>query len=380
MKNVFSAAPEPLLSFLIYIENIQGKSRKTANEYFYDLKTFYRFLKIHFNMVPADIEFKNIQIDGITIDILKKVDLNVIYEYINFLNRIRNNSAATRARKISALRAYFNYLCNKVYMLENNPTTNLDTVKIGKRLPYYLTLDECINLLQAIDGENAERNYCIITLFLNCGLRLTELVNIDIFDIRDNRLTVIGKGNKERVIYLNTACIDAINNYMKIRNTLTASRPEDKNALFLSRNRRRISRRMVQTIVEKYISLIGLDSHKYTTHKLRHTAATLMYQSGVDVRALQEILGHEQLSTTQIYTHLNSGILKAAAESNPLANITKDEIEADIGIDIETDDDNDNSDNTNFIEAKTVINEETDKPKTDNADYKETKTAADDET
>ena len=344
MKNVFSAAPEPLLSFLIYIENIQGKSRKTANEYFYDLKTFYRFLKIHFNMVPADIEFKNIQIDGITIDILKKVDLNVIYEYINFLNRIRNNSAATRARKISALRAYFNYLCNKVYMLENNPTINLDTVKIGKRLPYYLTLNECINLLQAINGENSERNYCIITLFLNCGLRLTELVNIDIFDIRDDKLTVIGKGNKERVIYLNTACIDAINNYMKIRNTLTASRPEDKNALFLSRNRRRISRRMVQTIVEKYISLIGLDSHKYTTHKLRHTAATLMYQSGVDVRALQEILGHEQLSTTQIYTHLNSGILKAAAESNPLANITKDEIEADIGINTEVDD-NDNSDN-----------------------------------
>jgi len=321
LKNIFSTAPEPLLSFLIYIESIQGKSRQTANEYYYDLKTFYKFLKIHFNLVSDTFDFEEISIDDLTFDILKRVDLNVIYEYINFLNRVRNNSPASRARKIASLRSFFKYLCNKAHLLDNNPTVDLDTVKIGKRLPRYLTLEDSISLLSSISGDNAERDYCIITFFLNCGLRLNELVNINISDIRDEKLTVIGKGNKERTIYLNSACIKAFENYMTIRNSLTASRIEDKNALFLSRLNRRISRRMVQTIVEKYISQIGLDKHKYTTHKLRHTAATLMYQSGVDIRALQEILGHEQLSTTEIYTHVNNDLLKAAVDANPLAHI-----------------------------------------------------------
>ena len=325
MKNIFSTAPEPLLSFLIYIESIQGKSRQTANEYYYDLKTFYKFLKLHFNLVSDTFDFEEISIDDLTLDILKRVDLNVIYEYINFLNRVRNNSPASRARKIASLRSFFKYLCNKAHLLDNNPTVDLDTVKIGKRLPRYLTLEDSISLLSAINGDNAERDYCIITFFLNCGLRLNELVNINISDIRDEKLTVIGKGNKERTIYLNSACIKAFENYMTIRNLLTASRIEDKNALFLSRLNRRISRRMVQSIVEKYISQIGLDKHKYTTHKLRHTAATLMYQSGVDIRALQEILGHEQLSTTEIYTHVNNDLLKAAVDANPLAHIEIEE-------------------------------------------------------
>lgn len=321
MKNAFSNAPEPMLSFLIYLESIQGKSRNTANEYFYDLKTFYKFLKIHFNMVSDGTEFEDISIDDITLDTLKKVDLNLIYEYINFLNRVRNNSPSSRARKIASLRSFFKYLCNKTHYLEFNPTVDLDTVKIGKHLPKYLTLEDSVNLLSAVNGENAERDYCIFTFFLNCGLRLSELVNINIFDIRDDKLTVIGKGNKERVIYLNSACISAFENYMQVRKNLTASNLSDKNALFLSRLNRRISRRTVQSIVAKYISSIGLDKHKYTTHKLRHTAATLMHKSGVDIRVLQEILGHEQLSTTEIYTHVDNDSLKAAIDANPLSNI-----------------------------------------------------------
>ena len=320
-NNAFSTAPEPLLSFLIYIESIQGKSQHTANEYFYDLKTFYKFLKINFKLVSSEIDFDEITIDDLTLDTLKLVDLNIIYEYINFLNRVRNNSPASRARKIASLRSFYKYLCNKAHLLENNPTIDLDTVKIGKRLPRYLTLEDSVNLLSAINGDNAERDYCIITFFLNCGLRLDELVKINILDIRDKKLTVIGKGNKERTIYLNSACIKAFENYMTVRNTLTVKNISDKNALFLSRLNKRISRRTVQTIVQKYITQIGLDRHKYTTHKLRHTAATLMYQSGVDIRALQEILGHEQLSTTEIYTHVNNDLLKAAVDSNPLANI-----------------------------------------------------------
>lgn len=321
MRYNFKKAPEPLYSFLIYIESIQGKSNQTANEYYYDLKTFYKFLKLHYRLVEPCADFKEIDINGITVEILKKVDLNVIYSYVNFLTKERRNSAASRARKIASLRSFYKYLCNKARIIETNPTIDLDTVKIGKRLPKYLTLEDSVSLLNAVGDDNSPRDYCIITLFLNCGLRLHELVNINITDIRGEKLTVIGKGNKERTIYLNQACINALNEYMKVRNKITPHNSSDKNALFISRQYKRISRRMVQRIVEKYIKQIGLDSHKYTTHKLRHTAATLMYQSGVDIRALQEILGHEQLSTTEIYTHVNSDQLKSAASSNPLASV-----------------------------------------------------------
>ena len=314
--------PEPLVSFLIYIENIQGKSAKTAENYYYDLRGFYRFLKLKFSNLPSDISFDDIQIMDVDLSYIKKVDLNLIYEYMNFLNRERLNGPTSRARKIASLRSYFKYL-HKSGILEENPTAELETIKLRKRLPTYFTLDDSLSLLSGVDGKNAVRDYCILTLFLNCGMRLAELVSINITDIRGDVLTVVGKGNKERTIYLNEACINALNNYLEIRKTLTAT-ASDKNALFLSAQHRRISRRSVQHIVEINVKKLGLDPHKYTTHKLRHTAATLMYQAGVDIRALQEILGHEQLSTTEIYTHLSNDQLKAAVSANPLASIKKE--------------------------------------------------------
>lgn len=317
----YEDVPEPLISFLMYIENIQGKSPKTAENYYYDLRAFYRFLKMKFGNVSSDIEFDNIDIMDVDLNFIKKVDLNLIYEYINFLNRERANIPSSRARKIASLRSYFKYL-HKSGILIENPTTELETIKLSKRLPTYFTLDDSISLLSEIDGKNAVRDYCIITLFLNCGMRLAELVGINITDIRGDMLTVVGKGNKERTIYLNQACISAINDYLKIRQTMTAT-ASDKNALFLSSRNQRISRRTVQHLVEMNVKKLGLDPRKYTTHKLRHTAATLMYQAGVDIRALQEILGHEQLSTTEIYTHVSNEQLKNAVSSNPLADVKK---------------------------------------------------------
>ncbi len=317
-------APEPLSSFLIYIESIQGKSQKTANEYFYDLRTFFRYLKIHFDLVSRDIDFDDIDIMDVGIDILKKVDLNLIYEYMNFLHRVRNNSPHARARKIASLRSFYKYISVKLKLIDENPTAELESVKLRKSLPKYFTVEDCKELLSSIDGKNAVRDYCIITLFLNCGMRLSELVNINYTDIKNDVLTVLGKGNKERTIYLNDACIKALEDYMVIRNEQNPT-ASDRYALFLSSRNKRISRRTVQTIVEKYVKKIGLDPHKYTTHKLRHTAATLMYQSGVDIRVLQEILGHEQLSTTEIYTHINNEKLKTAVSKNPLSSIVKEE-------------------------------------------------------
>ena len=313
-------APEPLHSFLIYLESIQGKSRKTVNEYFYDIRTFYRFLCLHFNLVNSNNDFNQIDIDKINIDYLKKVDLNLLYEYADFLNRDLGNQARTRARKISSLRSYYKYLCSKVKLLHDNPTADLDSVKFENSLPKYFSLQDSINLLNAVDERNYERDYCILTLFLNCGMRLAELVGINITDIRGDELVVTGKGNKERTVYLNNSCISAIKSYLKIRQKMSPE-SKDKNALFLSERNKRISRRTVQHIVEKYVKKLGMDSHKYTTHKLRHTAATLMHQSGVDIRILQEILGHKRLSTTEIYTHVNNNQIREAVAQNPLSEI-----------------------------------------------------------
>ncbi len=321
MKQYFEA-PEPLSSFLIYIENIQGKSPNTAKSYYYDLSYFYKYLKLNRMQKTSDISFRDIPIDDVDLSYIKNVDLSLIYEYMNFLNRELSNSPRSRARKIASLRSFFKYL-HKSGILEQNPLSELETIKLRKTLPVYFTLEDSMDLLSNIDGKNAVRDYCIITLFLNCGMRLSELVGINITDIRGDVLTVVGKGNKERTIYLNDACINALTDYLSLRKTLPAT-ASSKNALFLSSRNQRISRRTVQHIVEINVKKLGLDPHKYTTHKLRHTAATLMYQAGVDIRALQNILGHEQLSTTEIYTHLNDSQLRAAVSSNPLANIRKE--------------------------------------------------------
>ncbi len=316
----FSGIPEPLSSFLIYTESILGKSPKTTTEYFYDIRIFYRFLMINFGLASASDDFDKLDINKITLQHIASVNLNTIYEYINYLNRERGNSASARARKIAALKSFYKYVSNKAKLIEVNPTAELESVKITKQLPKHFTLDDSISLLTSVDSRNSVRDYCILTLFLNCGMRLAELVGINLTDIQDDKLTVIGKGQKERTIYLNEACIDAITKYIPVRNKITPT-ARDKNALFLSERGSRISRRTVQYTVEKYVKKIGLDPRKYTTHKLRHTAATLMHQSGVDIRVLQEILGHKQLSTTEIYTHVSNERMRDAVRSNPLSSV-----------------------------------------------------------
>lgn len=325
-KPLDHSAPEPLASFLVYIESIQGKSPKTTDEYFYDLRTFYRFLKVYFHKIDADTDLDELPIDDVDLEMLRAVDLRVLYEYMNYLNRIRGCSATSRARKVASLKSFYKYLYSKANLIADNPTAELESVKTTKQLPKHFTLEDSIALLESVEARNAARDYCILTLFLNCGLRLAELVSINITDIHGDTLVVIGKGNKERTIYLNEACLAAIAAYLPVRNQQTPV-ASDKYALFLSERNQRISRRTVQYTVEKYVKRLGLDPHKYTTHKLRHTAATLMHQSGVDIRVLQEILGHKQLSTTEIYTHINNDQMRSAVKSNPLSQIKPPEPE-----------------------------------------------------
>lgn len=317
--------PGYLNDFLDYMITIQNKSKNTVKEYNYDLATFLRYIKMHFKLTNEK-ELKCIKYNDITIDTLKKVKLEDLHSFLGYLTKNYNSKATTRSRKVSSLRIFFNYLCQK-NLIEINPTQNLETPKLGKRLPKYLTLEDSKKLLDVAsneDNRNNTRNFAITTLFLNCGMRLSELVGINLKDIvwDECQLNVIGKGNKERTIYLNKACIRALEDYIKVRPKERYANADAEKALFLSERRNRISRRMVQEIIYSELKQAGLDSTKYSVHKLRHTAATLMYQYGqVDIRALQELLGHESISTTEIYTHVSNNQVRDAVERNPLADL-----------------------------------------------------------
>jgi len=318
MINGFEDAPVLVKDFLSYMQTIKGKSINTVQVYLYDLRVFLRFIKLHKKLVPEDTDFDSIDISDVDENLLKSVTLSDLYSYMSFVSNSRSNSVYARARKVASLKSFYKYLTNKAKVLDVNPAQELESPKIIKRLPRYLNIEESKKLLSSVDGKFSARDYAILTLFLNCGLRLSELVGINLNNIKNNTLRVIGKGNKERVIPLNSACIEAINNYMKERPVEGVT---DKNALFLSERRQRISKATVQHIVKKYIISAGLDPRRYSTHKLRHTAATLMYKYGhVDIRTLQKLLGHESIATTEIYTHLDDQQLQNAVESNPLAN------------------------------------------------------------
>lgn len=326
-----SEAPVVLRDFLVYMSTIRGKSAKTAYEYFLDLRLFFRFLKINRRLVAPETPLEQISIQDVNIDLLKTVTLSDLYEFLTYIAEQRPRhwkspsteyglNARSRARKVSALRTFFKYLTSKVHLLQHNPAEELESVSKRKEMPRYLSVDDSLNLLDAVQGPYAERDYCILTLFLNCGIRVSELVSLNLSDIKGNTLRVLGKGNKERILYLNDACLQALERYYPTRIT---PYDIDKNALFISRNRNRINVQTVKWLVKKYLKYAGLDTEKYSVHKLRHTAATLMYQNGVDVRTLQTILGHANLDTTMLYTHVADQNIADAAEKNPLSHVSQ---------------------------------------------------------
>ena len=327
MKFPVENMPKLARDFAAYKLTIQGCSQKTVDEYLSDLRLFFRYIyAIRSRIKPTSEEFEKIDISNLDIDFFEKISTEEIYDFFIYVSNERGNSASAKARKLSAIKAFFKYACQKRRVLENNPAIDMEAPKKKQSLPKFLSMQESLSLLNAIESDkeskNKERDYAIITLFLNCGMRLSELVGINLNDIdREFRsLRVIGKGNKERIVYLNDACRDAIKNYLEVRTN--KNKPVTTNALFVSKQYNRISNKTVQWLVYKYLSLAGLDYKHYSTHKLRHTAATLMYQTGkVDVRVLKEILGHEQLNTTQIYTHVSNQGMQDAIDNNPLANI-----------------------------------------------------------
>ncbi len=326
MVVIMTEIPIFLEDYLNYMESIKGTSPNTVKEYLFDLRTFLKFIKIRYKLVDSNLSFDQINISDIDTDLMDKINLRDLHAYISFVDKDRENGNYAKSRKVASLRSFFDYLHNKVDLIENNPALSLEFPKTEMRHPIYLTLDQSINLLNTVlENKNEEyrkRDYAIITLFLNCGLRLSELSSINISKIKDkDSLSVIGKGNKERTIFLNQACIDSIQAYLEVR----PENVNDPDALFISKRKNRMSNRAIQHMIDKYLAKSGLDTNIYSTHKLRHTAATLMYKHGnVDIRALQEILGHESVSTTQIYTHIDDERLRDAIKSNPLSDLKSD--------------------------------------------------------
>ena len=327
--NYRTESPQLLLDFLSYHETIKAHSSRTVDEYFLDLRNFFRYIKWIRDPSLADKPLNEISILDVDLPLISSITMTDIYSYMTYLSRDRithQNSeninkglnSASRARKLATIRSFFNYICNKRHLLEENPCKDIDTPKTRKSLPRYLTLDESLSLLESVDGPHRERDYCILTLFLNCGLRISELIGLNKGDIHGDAVRVLGKGNKERTVYLNQACQEALTAYLAVRRPISG---RDQEALFLSGQNRRISRATVHSLVKKYLSAAGLDSSQYSAHKLRHTAATLMLQNGVDVKAVQEVLGHEHLNTTEIYTHIDNEALRVAARANPLSRV-----------------------------------------------------------
>lgn len=321
--------PQILREFLIYHETIKGQSPLTISEYYLDLRMFLRFIKLMRNDMPINTDLETINIKDVDLNFVRGIDTSEIFDFLSYLANDRainpekpapdyGISASARARKLSAIKSFYKYLTVRTKQLTENPVADLEYPKLRKSLPKYLTMEQSAALLQAVSGPNEKRDYAILMLFLNCGIRRSELVGLNLTDVYEDRIRVVGKGNKERFVYFGSACRKAIDAYIPIRNKQVLT---DNKALFGSRDNNRISVTAVHRLVKKALMQAGLDSTQFSAHKLRHTAATMMLSGGVDVKTVQEVLGHENLNTTQIYTHIENTELKIAAEANPLSKL-----------------------------------------------------------
>lgn len=325
----YNDCPQILRDFLTYHENIKGQSPRTISEYYLDLRMFLRFIKLMRNDMPVRTNIDDIDIRDVNIDFIRDITTSDVFDFLSYLanDRTANPESmspdygitpASRARKLSAIKSFYKYLTVRTKQLSENPVADLEYPKLRKSLPRYLTMEQSAALLQAVSGPNEKRDYAILMLFLNCGIRRSELVGLNISDVYDDRIRVVGKGNKERFVYFGASCRKAIDAYLPERNKKVLS---DNKALFGSRDNNRISVTAVHRLVKKYLLAAGLDADNFSAHKLRHTAATMMLSGGVDVKTVQEVLGHENLNTTQIYTHIENTELKIAAEANPLSKL-----------------------------------------------------------
>jgi len=322
---ILEDCPPLLRDFLFYMETIRGRSARTVEGYYIDLRTFLRYIKATklLNQTPHnDADFHQLSIGSVSTVVICHVTLSDVYAYLNFCVEELGNQSAARARKVTSIRTFYKYICTKTPYLKESPVRDLELPSPKRAMPKYLTLEESLELLNNVQSKFTQRDFCMITLLLNCGMRVSELVGIDLSDIREDSLHLLGKGNKERIVYLNASCLSALEEYLKVRKVPENCPAKDRNALFVSNIGTRLTARRVEQIVEEAMTKAGLGHLGYSPHKLRHTAATLLYQhGGVDIRTLKELLGHENLATTEIYTHVSNRQVQEAAQKSPLAKV-----------------------------------------------------------
>ncbi len=325
----YSDCPQVVRDFLTYHETIKGQSPRTISEYYLDLRMFLRFMRLMRENMPIHTRLEDIPINDLDLEFIRSITTSEIFDFISYLANDRTAnpdvpvpdygiSTKSRARKLSTIKSFYKYLTVRTKQIKENPVADLEYPKLRKSLPKYLSMEQSTALLQAVSGQNEKRDYAILMLFLNCGIRRSELVGLNISDVYEDRIRVLGKGDKERFVYFGAACRKALDAYMVERNKKVLS---DNRALFGSRDNNRISVTAVHRLVKKALLQAGIDSTQFSAHKLRHTAATMMLSGGVDVKTVQEVLGHENLNTTQIYTHIENTELKIAAEANPLSKL-----------------------------------------------------------
>lgn len=314
--------PQYLNEFFTYQRVVKIKAEKTLESYYIDLRLFLRYVKLVRNGEDPRASMRDMSISDVPLDYIRDFSKLDILNYLSYVATERKNTAKTRHRKLASLKVFYNCLYRDLNLIPNDPAKDVDYPKMHEHLPKFLTLDDSIKLLENMNADDPYyfRDYCIITLFINCGMRLSELVGLNMQDVNldERTMRLLGKGNKERIIHINDACALSIVQYIGERKPS----PTEPNALFLSKRGTRITNRRVQQIVDNALRDSNLDNQGYSTHKLRHTAATLMYQYGkVDTLILKEILGHKSISTTEIYTHISNESVKEAMDASPLANI-----------------------------------------------------------
>lgn len=330
MKN-YVDAPRILREFLSYHETIKGQSSRTIHEYYLDLRMFLRFVKLIKLEMPYSTDLETISIKDVDLAFIKNISVTDVYDFLSYLSNdrvVNENTRAesvglepvSRSRKLSAIKSFYKYLTVRTKLLDENPVKDLEYPKLRRSLPKYLTLEQSSKLLESVRGANETRDFAILMIFLNCGVRISELVGLNLSDVYDDRLRIVGKGNKERFVYMGSTCKSAIDAYIQgVRSKIEGI--DDNPSLFISRDKNRMSTSAVHRLVKKHLAAAGIDSTQYSAHKLRHTAATLMLSGGVDVKTVQEVLGHEHLNTTEIYTHIENTELKIAAEANPISRL-----------------------------------------------------------
>lgn len=323
-----------LNSFSLYLKEICYFEDSSILSYQYDVIIFLKFIKCLFNPedIPDTISYESIEIEDITLDMLRQVTSKEIHAFLYFLAE-NDYKPTSRCKKFYVLCNFFNYLYQEKRVIFHNPTSTIDFNKDNEKIPIYLSKKKLKKLFTTFRGEQssqlAKRDYCILVLISSLGLRIQEVVNIDLtdFNLETGKIKILGKGSKERLLYLNESCVKALRDYLTIRSDISKKNKDEINAnqaLFITKRGNRISRRSIEYIVEQRVSLAGLDSNMYSAHKLRHTAATLMYQDGTDILVIQEILGHSSISSTEIYTHTQDKDIKRAINHNPLAHFAKE--------------------------------------------------------